>query len=199
MPHDPEAKARVVVSKSLVAELLAEATRRGLGEKSPSALLDMIARAWLRSAPSPASTSAEGAAAAERRRAALEARIAALEDAERRRAALESEATSRILLEHRGGDTSRQPDEHSAEKEHQADTLSAPKRGRAGSGGGGEWTAEALGAAMQANRISASKLGKALGYRDNGRTVGLWRRGEKPIPPSRQERLSELLARSDGE
>lgn len=208
MPSDSSKKARIVVDRALVDQVQAEASRRGLGEKSASALADMIFRAWLRSGLSAASPAVAPEAVEDEfsaRLAAIEKRLSALDRLPGRVLALEDrQRTLAGQIEATGYLTNTErllPGPSKASKGRGSRTApERPPRGpiKASSGrpageGGAGYSADTLRQAMERAKLSQNSLGGALGYKDKGRTVGKWLGGKAPIPAKHQDKLAELL------
>jgi DNA-binding transcriptional regulator YiaG len=207
MGYKPDTQARVVVDRELIQALQSEARRRGLGNKSPSALFDLIARAWIRwgDASVPEERPASTAGAAADRLAAIERRLVALEALEPRLAALESHPlpasnTSRTLLEH-------SPSEHSkdslrpsgrkriaaaSDKEHISDTSRTPSNELSTDTLRPTlWTPEQLKEAMKRANMPTAQLAQRLKLSETA--VRNWTAGKKRITPERSAQLASIL------
>lgn len=184
MPTDSAKKARVVVDRDLIEQAQAEAVRRGLGEKSPSLLVDMTLRAWLRSGPDPV----QGTIEAPPESSALAERVAELES---NLAALAEQFGGRLRALEEGKPPSGLPantGRRQVASKRLPDTLRLP-----GGSSGDLFTPAGLRAAMKAKGFSNKSLGEALGMKDRGRQVGRWLRGETEVPEERRAALRKFF------
>lgn len=175
MPTDSTKKARLVLDRALVDQVQAEAVRRGLGEKSPSLLADIIFRDWLDASAAP------GAPSLAERVAVLEAKLAAVNLANAPKAP-RSKAPASTKAE--------------APEPLPAESPARPLRGRRARkalaklrGVAPPWNPEGLRARMEALGYSARSLAEALNAGEG--QVVRWLRGEEA--PGHRGQLSKLL------